>query len=148
MVPKIAISFALAIAVIGLAAFFILGGTQGTKSGAYVNSTGGSASNSSAILFASTQYAPFAYLISSATLSAQAQAALSGFTLSRSSSQNGTDTITLTYLGDGSKQAIVLRPKYSLYFIETSFGDDGFGSESSLGDDGIVLVDPNGYVAQ
>jgi len=148
MVPKIAIYFVVAIAVIGIAVFLTGGGTRGTPSTTYINSTAQAASNSSAILFANTQYSPFAYLISSATLSSQAQAAISGFSLSRSSSQNRTTTLTLTYLADGSKQVISLKPQYKLYFIETSFGDDGFGSESSLGDDGVVMVDPSGYVAQ
>ena len=28
------------------------------------------------------------------------------------------------------------------------FGDDGFGHDSSFGDDGFVVVDPNGYIVQ
>ena len=49
--------------------------------------------------------------------------------------------------GSGQSQSITLKPNYKLYIIETTFGDDGFHFDSSLGDDGFVIVNQNGYIA-
>lgn len=104
--------------------------------------------NQSRIAFASSQYANYAYLISSANLSQQARAALSGYALTRQQLQNGTVSINIQINGTTTNQTIVLKPGYKLYILETSFGDDGFGHDSSFGDDGFVVVDPNGYIVQ
>jgi hypothetical protein len=98
------------------------------------------------LLFSNQPYAPYSYLIYPGTPSPQAQAALSGFNLSTTQLQNGSAMITLVFISTGSNQTVVVKPGYKLYFIETSMGDDSFGGESSLGDDGYVTVDPNGYV--
>lgn len=98
-------------------------------------------------LFSNQPYAPYSYLIYPGTPSPQAQAALSGFSISTTQLQNGSAMITLTFVSTGDNQTIILKPGYKLYFIETTFSDDSFGGESSLGDDGYVTVDPNGYVA-
>lgn len=155
MVSKvIAVSAVAAVAaLVALGMFFIGSHAQGARSGTYINRTGASqpnaaSSNSTGILFANTQYAQFAYLVSSNPLPAQAKAALSGFNLSSAQHQNGTRTMTITLLGSGAKQNIILSHGDRLYLIETSFGDDGFGSELNLGDDGFVLVDANGYILQ
>jgi hypothetical protein len=99
------------------------------------------------MLFSNQPYAPYSYLIYPGTPSSQAQAALSGFTVSTTQLQNGSAMVTLVFVSTGSNQTVILKPGYKLYFVETSFGDDSFGGESSLGDDGYVTVTPNGYVA-
>jgi hypothetical protein len=103
--------------------------------------------NSSKTLFADTQYAPYSYLISSGQLSQQAQAALTGFNMTVKQS-NGTKLITMALAGTSTNSTFTVPKGYSLYIVETTFGDDGYGYDSSLGDDGFVLVDSNGYVAQ
>lgn len=109
--------------------------------------TTGNQTNSSKLLFANTQYAPYSYLVYPGPLSQQAQAALAGFNLSSTTLQNSSARITLSLIGSNQQQTIVLKPDYKLYIIETTFGDDSFHFDSSLGDDGFVSVDPNGYVA-
>jgi hypothetical protein len=104
-------------------------------------------STNASMLFSNQPYAPYSYLIYPGTPSPQAQAALSGFKISTTQLQNGSAMVTLVLVSTGSNQTIILKPGYKLYFIETSFGDDSFGGESSLGDDGYVTVNPNGYVA-
>jgi hypothetical protein len=107
---------------------------------------GPSGSTNTSILFSNQPYAPYSYLIYPGTPSSQAQAALSGFNMSTTQLQNGSAMITLVFVSTGGNQTIILKPGYKLYFIETSFGDDSFGGESSLGDDGYATVTPNGYV--
>jgi hypothetical protein len=140
--------------VAGLAIVIFSGNhTSNSQGNNYINtsgktSNGATSSNTTGTLFASTQYAQFAYLISNSTLSSQAQAALSGFNLTRTQYSNGTVAIGVMLLGSGNKQTLDLKPGYKLYIIETSFGDDSFGGESNLGDDGFVEVNPNGYIVQ
>jgi hypothetical protein len=104
-------------------------------------------STNASMLFSNQPYAPYSYLIYPGTPSSQAKAALSGFTISTTQLQNGSAMITLVIVSTGSNQTVILKPGYKLYFIETSMGDDSFGGESSLGDDGYVTVNPNGIVA-
>lgn len=110
--------------------------------------TGNQTANSSKTLFSSTQYYSYSYLIYPGPLSPEAQSALAGFNLTSTTLPNSTTKVTLTIEGTSQAQSIMLRPNYKLYVIETSFGDDSFHFDSSLGDDGFVVVDPNGYLAQ
>ncbi len=137
------------------AAIFLLGVKHpaATQGSAYITnaqpiSPNSPAPNSTATLFSSTPYAQFGYLISGNSLSSQAQTAMAGFNLTRTQNQNGTVTVAITLLASGQRQDVSLVPGDRLYFIETSFGDDSFGGESNLGDDGLVLVNANGYVVQ
>lgn len=105
-------------------------------------------SNSSKTLFSSTQYFPYSYQIYPGPTSQQAQLALSGFNITSAIQQNSSAKITLTLLGTSQSQSIILKPNYKLYIVETTFGDDGFHYDSSLGDDGFIMVDSNGYITQ
>ncbi len=107
-----------------------------------------SQANSSRVLFSGTQYAQYSYLIYPGPPSQQAQAALSGFSLNESASANGIENLTITLIGTGQSRSLLALPGYKLYMIETTFGDDGFHFDSSLGDDGFVMVDGNGYIVQ
>ncbi len=102
--------------------------------------------NSTSVLFNSTGYAKYSYLISSANLSPQAQSALAGFKLSRNQLSNGTVELSISLDGSSQNSTVMLKPGYKMYIVETAFGDDGYSFDSSLGDDGFVMVDPNGYV--
>lgn len=121
--------------------------TAGNTQAAGASTANQTTTNTSKVLFAGTQYYPYSYLIYPGPVSQQAQSALAGFNLISTTLQNSTAKITLTLVGSGQSQSIMLKPNYKLYIIETTFGDDGYHFDSSLGDDGFVVVDPNGYVA-
>ncbi len=121
--------------------------TSGTQPQS-ASATNQTAQNSSKVLFANTQYAPYSYEVYPGPVSQQAQAALAGFNLTASALQNRSTDLTVTLVGTNQYQSILLKPSYKLYIVETTFGDDGFHFDSSLGDDGFVVVDQNGYVAQ
>ena len=109
--------------------------------------SGTQSTNTSKILFSSTQYYPYSYMIYPGPISQQARSALVGFNLTSTVLQNSTAKITLALTGSNQYQSIMLKPNYKLYLIETTFGDDAFNFDSSFGDDGFVVVDPKGYVA-
>lgn len=115
-----------------------------TGGGSQAQST--QAGNGTAVLFNSTQYARYAYLISAQALSQQASSALAGFNITRTQLANGTTVIGLGPSGSNQTQDIVVPKGDKLYFIEAAFGDDGFGFDSSLADDGAVLVNQTGAI--
>ncbi len=115
---------------------------------AAINSTQPARANSSGTLFSSTQVSGYSYQIYPGQISPQARAALTGFNMSQYALANGSEMVNISLSGTNQQQSIVLKPGYKLYIIETTFGDDGYHFDSSLGDDGFVMVDPNGYVVQ
>ncbi|MDE1870908.1 MAG: hypothetical protein KGI06_01580 [Candidatus Micrarchaeota archaeon] len=102
--------------------------------------------NSTGVLLADEPYAPYSYLVSGSNMSQQAAYAMDGFNMSSMTLSNGTRTITITVIGTNVYKNIELAQGYRLYVVETSFGDDSYRFDSSLGDDGFVIVNPNGYV--
>ncbi|MDE1762259.1 MAG: hypothetical protein KGH59_02390 [Candidatus Micrarchaeota archaeon] len=128
-----------------LSAFYLSGAAAGSANpGHAAQQQQQAASNKTA--FATSQIAPYSYLVSNSTLSPQARAALAGYTLTRKPLQNGTVEMTISVTGSSANQTVMLPPGYRLYVVETSFGDDGYSYESSYSDDGFVLVDQNGYL--
>ncbi|HUY70303.1 MAG TPA: hypothetical protein VMV00_01905 [Candidatus Baltobacteraceae bacterium] len=150
---KTAVYAALAIVVVIAAGVIFTVGGHGGNANAGLSASGSTTVQSSgqngsgAGTFSSSQYAPYSYLISQSPLSQQARSALSGFRLASSPLTNGSTQYVLTYAATGTNQTIVLKPNYKLYFIETTFGDDPFGGETALGDDGYIVVDPAGNIA-
>ncbi|MDE1856929.1 MAG: hypothetical protein KGH98_02475 [Candidatus Micrarchaeota archaeon] len=104
--------------------------------------------SSSKTLLASTQYAAYSYQIYPGPLSQQAQSALAGFSMNATQLQNSSAKIRLTLTGTSQNQTLVLGPGHKLYIVETTFSDDAFNYDSSLGDDGFIVVDQNGYISQ
>lgn len=100
----------------------------------------------SSMLFSNQPYAQYSYLISGSNISQQAQYALAGFNMSTTTLPNGTTAVTLTVIGTNVYKTIDLAKGYKLYIVEGTFGDEGYRFDSSLSDDGFVVVDPNGYV--
>lgn len=98
------------------------------------------------VLFSRTAYAPYAFQVFPGSMSQQASAAMSGFSMNTTALANGTTSISVSLKSTSQSQTIMLGPGYKLYVIETTFGDDGYGSDYSLGDDGFVLVNQTGYV--
>ena len=122
-------------------------GAQITASGSSSTTVGQSGSTGGGTpLFANSQYAPYAYLISQPPLSSAATAALAGFKVSSTQLSNGSTQMALSVSATNANQTVTLGKGYKMYFIETSFGDDAFGYESSLGDDGYMVVDPTGHI--
>ncbi len=98
------------------------------------------------VFFSSTPYYPYAYQIFPGNMSQQARAAMSGFALRAAALPNGSTNVTISLMSTSQNQSIVLGQGYSLYIIETTFGDDGYNAEYSLGDDGFIVVNQSGYV--
>lgn len=144
--------------VVAIAALFVSNATQSPSQGPIAtqgsnhgNTTTASSQqsanpNSNAILFNSTLYAQYSYLISDPVLSQQAQSALAGFKLVRTQLQNGSIEMNISKSGVLQPSSVILAPGYKMYIIETTFGDDGYGFDSSLADDGFVIVNSTGYI--
>ncbi len=100
------------------------------------------------VKLADTKYGKDSYLISSETLSPEAQTAISGFNISRVVNPDGSINMVLIALNpEYQNQNYHLAPGQSLYFIETYAGDDNppKGEGPSLMDDKAVIVDQDGY---
>ena len=108
-----------------------------------------SAPASGAIKFSDAPVSAAAVQIAPGPLSEEAKAALSGFTMDTAQQSDGSLLVTLTETERGITNQVTLKNGQTLYFIETSYGDDPLPSgETSLGDDGYVVVDQNGYIVQ
>ncbi len=152
---RLAIIGIIAVALIAAAGAFVLTMHSNSNASATTSVSSGftqttapaqNSTNASKVLFSSTQYAPYSYLVYPGPLSSQSRVALAGFNLTAAQLKNGTANVTIRAIG-GQLQYVLIKPDYKLYVIETTFGDDGRNFDSSYGDDGFVLVDPNGYVA-
>ncbi|MFB6131286.1 MAG: hypothetical protein ABEJ28_10745 [Salinigranum sp.] len=116
------------------------------------SSSGGSGATtrqSNRVKLANTKYAPYAFPISGKTLSSKARRALDGFRRERARINATAVRITLVpYESRYRNYSVVVRKGQTLYFIETSLGDDAPQRETQLNDDAPVKVDKNGYVIQ
>lgn len=120
--------------------------SNGSRSGTLPNASAQSAGRTGQKL-ADQNYAQSAYLISSDTLSPNAQLALSGFQIDKKSMPNGITVITLKALNSSySDQQYTLKPGEQLYFIEKTLVDDSEGKEMNPNDDTAVIVNMNGDV--
>ncbi len=100
----------------------------------------------SAILFSSTPYYQYAYQIFPGNMSQMARSAMAGFSMNTTVLANGITNVSISLTGAHQSQTVSVPPGFRLYVIETTFGDDGYNFEGSLGDDGFVLVNLSGYV--
>ena len=159
---KIIVSVVVFVALVAVA-FLVFGGSrsrvaQGSSGtvGTTSNTMSGQGSTSSGsqqtqqIKLLDTKYRNYAYLISGATMDTATQRALAGFQVQKESQSDGSVKITLNALeSQYHDQQYIVKPGQKLYFIETSFGDDsGTNGVFSLGDDGAVILDANGYITQ
>lgn len=112
------------------------------------NNVGTSVQSNSTVLFSSSQIYPYSYLIYPGSLSSNAKAALSGFTIMNRTLANGSTELFIEEQRYGINQSITLASNDKLYFIETTFSEDGFGNDGSLSDDGFVVVNSKGYIIQ
>lgn len=110
-----------------------------------------SSAASAHLKFADQPYASYAYLISTDPLSADAQAALAGFQLTKTAMADGSAQYLLKAVKAGyHDQEYVIKPGEKLYFLEKYMQDDEPESngEFNMHDDQAVVVDSNGYVLQ
>jgi hypothetical protein len=99
-------------------------------------------------VFASWQYRQYAFEVYPGPISSDGQRALAGFDLSVQD-QGATVLLTFKALSSRYQDATVTVDKANTaYFIETSMRDDPNGQENQLNDDGVVMVDPQGYLLQ
>lgn len=101
--------------------------------------------------FSDQKYYSNAYLISSASLSADAQKALNGFQMTKQTLADGSTQVVLKALNSEYRdQQYTLKPGEQLYFIERFSGDDdqGQNKDNNTGDDSAVIVDSQGNVVQ
>lgn len=101
--------------------------------------------------FSDSQYFQYGYKIFPGAISDQSKQAMDGFAMTTKVMPDGSTQIVLTAQKQGyTSQQYVVKPGYSLYFIERNLKDDNpqTDSDATLHDDTAILVDPQGYIAQ
>jgi len=122
--------------------------------GAAASSTSGSTSSTTSPptklgpALSSSQYAQYAYRIYPGSVSASAQQAMAGYSVSTKLSGAN---VVVSVSSVGSSQAPSQR-SYSaadkVYFIEANFGDDSGVTELNPGDDGLIVTNPQGLIVE
>jgi hypothetical protein len=93
----------------------------------------------------------YAYKIFPGTLSATAQQAITGFTMTSKNLPDGSVQVALTAEKPEYKaQSYTIKTGETLYFIEMNLRDDDneANEDHNLHDDTAVVVDPQGYIVQ
>lgn len=102
--------------------------------------------SASSILFDTWQYKSKSFQVYPGDISSATRAALAGFDVSVQDN-GGTVTLTLKALSSRYKDSQWTVAKGdTAYFIETSMRDDPSGAENELNDDGVVVVNADGYL--
>lgn len=101
--------------------------------------------------FSDTNLAADAVLIAPGALSAQAQAATSGWQVKSRSLSDGSTQVDLIPVGSeategDSKHTFNLKTGDKLYFVDLNPGDDSSAHDANTNDDVGILVDANGIV--
>ncbi len=98
--------------------------------------------------FSDWRWAAKSYQVYPGALSADAEKALAGFQLSV---QDQGDSVLLLLKATSSRyrdhQQVIAKTD-TAYFVETSMRDDPAGRENELDDDGLIVVNPDGYIMQ
>lgn len=139
------------IVVLVIAGFIIFSGHKNTNVNSTQTKNKPSTIQASKVLFSTSQYEPYAYLISTKVLSSQTKTALAGFNLTSKQNANGTTTYILTTSKPSyTNQSYTISSGEKLYFVEHSLGDDNSATDTDyfLGDDKAIVVDANGYIKQ
>jgi hypothetical protein len=92
-----------------------------------------------------------AFQIYPGPLSDQATQAVAGFNIDTKILPDGSVQVNLTSTNpEYTDQHVVVKPGYTLYFIEKSTGDDSptGNTDQNLRDDATLLVDPQGFIVQ
>jgi hypothetical protein len=103
---------------------------------------------SSSVQFSSWQFAQYSYQIYPGPANGDAQKALAGFDLSVQDQGNSV-VVNLKALSSQYNDAqFTVAKGNTAYFVETTLRDDPNSQENNLNDDGVVVVDPQGYLLQ
>ncbi|MDA8270787.1 MAG: hypothetical protein M0Z39_05200 [Actinomycetota bacterium] len=126
--------------------------TASTSAASSGTASKGSTTSTTAVklgpLLSSTQYASVSYRIYPGPESAQAKAATAGFGISVKLSGNS-EIVSVSVPGSSSTpQTSTFQKGDSIYFIETSLGDDSGNSDYSGGDDGIIVTNSQGRIVE
>lgn len=95
----------------------------------------------------SEPFAQFAYLVWPGSISAAAQQAMSGLTISVSRQAGGL-SVRAGVTGQPLPSAQFYPNGARVYVIESSLGDDSTNIDYNLGDDGLVVTDAHGRIRQ
>jgi hypothetical protein len=122
---------------------------QGSGGGAGATATPApSSGTATTIRFDSWQYKQFAFQVYPGDISSEAKRALAGFTFS-AQDQGDKVLLLLKARSPGYKDSQMYMQKGdTAYFVETSMRDDPNDLENNLRDDGVVVVNPQGYIIQ
>jgi hypothetical protein len=104
------------------------------------------APSTSHTLFASWQYRQYAFQVYPGPISSDAEEALAGFDFSVQDQGNQVLLVFKALSSRYSDATVPIDPKDTAYFIETSMRDDPNKQENNLRDDGVIVVDPQGYI--
>ena len=96
-------------------------------------------------LFKNSPYFYYSYLVWGNNTQ-KSSVAMAGFSLYNKTLKNGTIELTLSAKNYGISKQINVSRSDSLYIIDTSLGEDFGSSDTSLADDGFVVVNSTGYV--
>jgi hypothetical protein len=103
---------------------------------------------SSSVQFSSWQFAQYSYQVYPGPTNGDAQTAMAGFDLSVQDQGNSV-VVYLKALSSRYQDAqFTVAKGDTAYFVETTLRDDPNNQESDLNDDGVVVVDPQGYLLQ
>lgn len=122
-------------------------GTAGSTAPQRSTTTTSAPSQKLGPLLSSTQYAPYAFRIYPGSPSAQARVAETGFHIDVTGGPT-TITVHVTVSGSSAAQHSSYPAGDRVYFVETTLGDDSGDSDYNLGDDGILVTDPNGRIVE
>jgi hypothetical protein len=92
-------------------------------------------------------YAQYAYQIYPGSLSAQARQALAGLTV-KIRRQGSQISVTTAVNGGPASRPHFYPSGYHVYIVESALGDDATNTDYNLGDDGLVVTDPQGRIVQ
>jgi hypothetical protein len=98
-------------------------------------------------LLSSEPYASFAYQVWPGPAGAAAQQAMTGLAISVRRQGSGI-SVTAGVSGQPAPAAHTYPNGARVYVLEASLGDDSGGSDFNLGDDGLVVTDAQGRIAQ
>ncbi len=99
-------------------------------------------------LLSSTQYASVAYRVYPGPESAQTKLATSGFNISVKLSGNN-ELVSVSVAGSSAApQTSTFQKGDSVYFIETTLGDDSGNRDYSGGDDGLIVTNSQGRIVE
>ena len=104
------------------------------------------ATPASSVQFSTWRFKQYAYQIYPGPADSAAQKALAGFNLSIQDQGDSVVVYLKAVSGRYKDAQYTVAKGDTAYFVETTMRDDPNDQENNLGDDGVVVVDPQGYL--